>query len=65
MAMPTISVNDREVVLVSGYELKPAETAAARATVIILDETNLIRTVKNDNDAVAFGYVSGRWIPAA
>lgn len=65
MAMPTISVNDRKVVLLSGFENVPADTNTAKPRVVIRDETSLIRTVKNDNEAVAFGYVSGRWVAVA
>ena len=68
MAMPTISVNDRKVVLLSGFDRMPQEAGTPRGVkphVVIRDEKSLIRSVENDNDAVAFGYVHGRWVAVA
>ncbi len=72
MAFPTISVSDREIVLLNGFELahgaEPAEQGDVTSThpgVVILDEVELLRSIRNDNDAVAFGYLAGRWVSAA
>ncbi|OYW54890.1 MAG: hypothetical protein B7Y80_10710 [Hyphomicrobium sp. 32-62-53] len=68
MALPTVSIDNRDIILLSGFE---TVTAAANGTakkpfVVILDERELERSVKNDNsDAVAYGYVAGRWVAVA
>lgn len=65
MALPTIAVSDRKVTLLSGFD----KVAGGRKTVpeqfVIHDEAKLRITVKSDNDAVAFGYVAGKWISVA
>jgi hypothetical protein len=63
MALPTISVDNREIILLSGF--KKVDTEAKKPFFVILDERELVRSVKNDNDAVAYGYVAGRWVAVA
>jgi hypothetical protein len=63
MALPTISVDDREIILLSGFTKVDTETK--KPFFVILDERELVRSVKNDNDAVAYGYVAGRWVAVA
>ncbi len=65
MALPTISIDNREIILVSGFETVATGTNAKKPFLVILDERQLERSVKNDNDAVAYGYVAGRWIAVA
>lgn len=69
MALPTISIDNREIILLSGFE-KVQELASGTNSknpfVVIFDERQLEREVKNDNnDAVAYGYVAGRWVAVA
>ncbi len=68
MALPTVSIDNREIILLSGFETVTAETSGTtkKPFVVILDERQLERSVKNDNsDAVAYGYVAGRWVAVA
>ena len=68
MALPTVSIDNREIILLSGFETVTSVTSgtAKKPFVVILDERELERSVKNDNtDAVAYGYVAGRWIAVA
>ncbi len=68
MALPTIEVSDRNIVLLSGFEnaiVSAAQKSKATPRVIIRDEEDLKRSVRRHRDAVAFGYVAGKWIVAA
>ena len=68
MALPTVSIDNRDIILLSGFETVTTEAigVSKKPFVVILDERQLERSVKNDNsDAVAYGYVAGRWIAVA
>ena len=69
MALPTVSIDNREIILLSGFQKVPelsSGTISKNAFVVIFDERQLEREVKNDNnEAVAYGYVAGRWIAVA
>ncbi len=65
MALPKVTVRDREVVLLSGFERPKREQETPRSVLVIRDEDKLRRSVMKDRDAVAFGYVAGRWIASA
>lgn len=68
MALPTVSIDNRDIILLSGFETVTAAASgqSKKPFVVILDERELVRSVKNDNsDAVAYGYVAGRWVAVA
>jgi hypothetical protein len=68
MALPTVSIDNRDIILLSGFETvgSASNGSAKKPFVVILDERELERSVKNDNsDAVAYGYVAGRWVAVA
>ncbi len=68
MALPTVSIDNRDIILLSGFETVISAKSGLSKTpfVVILDERELERSVKNDNsDAVAYGYVAGRWVAVA
>ncbi len=66
MALPRVVVRDRQVVLLSGFETThDKKRDNAPDDIVIREEEKLQRSVQKDRDAVAFGYVSGRWIAAA
>ena len=66
MALPRVVVRDRQVVLLSGFETTHDDKRNTASDVfVILEEGKLRRSVQKERDAVAFGYVSGRWIAAA
>jgi hypothetical protein len=67
MACPKIEVRGKRVILLSGYH---DSVDAARASVVIKNgdvkaAEQLLQSAKRHPDAVAFGYVAGRWVPAA
>ena len=67
MACPKIEVRGRRVILLSGYY----DAVKAARPQVVLDEgdvrqADLLRqSARLHPDAVAFGYVAGRWVPAA
>jgi hypothetical protein len=67
MACPKIEVRGKRVILLSGFH---DSVDAARTAVVIRDTDvkaaeELRQSAKLHPDAVAFGYVAGRWVPAA
>jgi hypothetical protein len=67
MACPTIKILGKSVILLSGFRDVLRDTKRAR--VIKSDDINsaeaLSTSAKRHPDAVAFGYVAGRWVPVA
>ncbi len=67
MACPKIEVRGKRVILLSGF----CDTVdAGRTSVMIRDidvkaAEQLQQSARRHPDAVAFGYVAGRWVPAA
>ncbi len=67
MACPKIEVRGKRVILLSGYH---ASINSARPAVEIKEDDvkaaeELRQSARLHPDAVAFGYVAGRWVPAA
>jgi hypothetical protein len=67
MACPRIEVRGKRVILLSGFR---DSVDAARPSVVIKDADvksaeQLQQSARRHPDAVAFGYVAGRWVPAA
>jgi hypothetical protein len=65
MALPKVDMHGKQVILLSGFD---NETKSARSTVraITIDsEKKLSQAALRNPDAVAFGFVAGKWIPAA
>jgi hypothetical protein len=67
MACPSIEVRGKRVILLSGFG---DSVDARRASVVIKNgdvkaAEQLQQSAKRNPDAVAFGYVAGRWVPAA
>jgi len=61
MSCPTVALEDKKVILLSGFE----KTRSATKPFSIKAKKELEEAVKRHRDAVAFGYVSGKWVPAA
>jgi hypothetical protein len=59
MAFPTLTIDEKKIILLSGFENR------ADKRVVITAREKLEEASKKHRDAVAFGYVSGKWIPAA
>jgi hypothetical protein len=59
MSYPTIDIGKKKIILLSGFERTRGTNLAITA------KEQLKEAVKRHDDAVAFGYVSGMWIPAA
>ena len=65
MAFPRIVVREREVILLSGFDEKSADRSRASRAVTVHAEGELLRSAILHRDAVAFGYVEGRWMASA
>jgi len=61
MPYPTVDLDKRKVILLSGFE----ETRSASKPLSIKAKRQLEEAAKKHRDAVAFGYVSGTWVPSA
>lgn len=60
MSYPTIRIDQKNLILLSGFEKKNGKRDL---TIQACDQ--LEQAAKKHADAVAFGYVAGRWMPAA
>ncbi len=56
---PLIQIDEKRIVLLSGFRSEPDKR------VVVTEKEELEAAAKRHDDAVAFGYVSGRWMPAA
>jgi len=61
MSYPTINIDQKTVILLSGFERK----RGAKKLLVVEARDKLERAAKRHGDAVAFGYVAGKWVPAA
>ena len=69
MAFPTVIIQNRTVILLSGFDPPPGFPSVAieeqTPAVFVVDWEQLVEAVKADCDGVAFGYTEGRWRAAA
>ena len=67
MSCAVVKVLGKQIILLNGYHVGPRSTFAKSA--IKPPKVDAIRKLrqcsKKNPDAVAFGYVAGRWVPAA
>ena len=61
MSYPTINIGNKKIILLSGFE----RACGANKTLAITAKDQLEAAAEKHCDAVAFGYVSGMWVPAA
>ena len=59
MSFPLIQVDEKKIILLSGFRSEPDER------IVVTARNELEAVAKRHGDAVAFGYVAGRWMPAA
>ena len=59
MSFPLIQIDEKKIILLSGFQSEPGKR------VVVTEKRELEAAAKRHGDAVAFGYVSGRWMPAA
>ncbi len=59
MSFPLIQIDEKKIILLSGFRSEPDKR------VVVTARNELEAATKRHSDAVAFGYVSGRWMPAA
>jgi hypothetical protein len=59
MACPSLITDDKKVILLSGFECEAGKLTAVTA------KRELVKAAKQHREAVAFGYVAGKWRPAA
>ena len=64
MPFPRVKVGGRVVILLSGFD-RPFKGNAGVVPFKIHEFDSLNKSVEKHADAVAFGYVAGRWLPAA
>ena len=65
MSYPKVEVCGRVVVLLTGFD-RAAKSGARGATIFKIHALDkLEQSAQRHTDAVAFGYVLGRWLPAA
>ncbi|WP_139247074.1 hypothetical protein [Hyphomicrobium sp. NDB2Meth4] len=67
MACPKIEVRGKRVILLSGFHdvVKAARPQAVLGECDVKQVDGLHQSARLHPDAVAFGYVAGRWVPAA
>jgi hypothetical protein len=61
MSYPTINIQQKKVILLSGFERE----RGAKRPLVIKAMAQLELAARKHSDAVAFGYVAGKWMPAA
>ena len=61
MSYPTVEIDQKKIILLSGFE----RACGAKQSLAITAKDQLEEAAKRHRDAVAFGYVSGMWMPAA
>jgi hypothetical protein len=59
MACPSLMIEDKKIILLSGFESEAGKLTAVTA------KRELVEAAKEHREAVAFGYVAGKWRPAA
>jgi hypothetical protein len=65
---PTVEITGRRVFLLSGFRTLLKSHSSKRfmpGSIQIEDLGELRRSANKHPDAVAFGYVAGRWVPGA
>lgn len=61
MSFPKLDLDERKIILLSGFELQQEK----QVPFTIRSKEELEKAVSKHRDAVAFGYVSGKWMPGA
>ena len=67
MACPKIEVRGKRVILLSGFHdaVKAARPQVVLGEADVKEADGLRQSARLNPDAVAFGYIAGRWVPAA
>ena len=65
MSLPRIYLREREVILLSGFKRDMKARPADTAPFDVSARDELQQLAVRYPDAVAFGYVAGKWRPAA
>lgn len=61
MSCPKLELKNKTVILLSGFTREPLN----KRSINIKDKSKLEDAAAENKDAVAFGYVCGKWHPAA
>ena len=61
MSYPTVNIDKKKIILLSGF----ARRRDTNSPLSVTDKKQLEAATKIHRDAVAFGYVAGKWMPAA
>ena len=67
MACPKIEVRGKRVILLSGFHdtVKAARPQVVLGEADVKEADGLRQSARLNPDAVAFGYIAARWVPAA
>jgi hypothetical protein len=67
MACPKIEVRGKRVILLSGFHdtVKSARPQVVLGADDVKEAAQLQQSARLHPDAVAFGFIAGRWVPAA
>jgi hypothetical protein len=67
MACPKIEVRGKRVILLSGFHdtVKAARPQVVLGESVVKEADGRRQAARLNPDAVAFGYIAGRWVPAA
>lgn len=65
MALPSIVVRGKKVILLSGFKNDDKGTGESRQGVVVDAKDKLVLAAKRNPDAVAFGYIAGEWVASA
>ena len=65
MACPVVKILGRKIILLSGYHNSPQATFSTKNAPKVDEIRKLRQCSRRHTDAVAFGFVAGRWVPAA
>lgn len=65
MAFPKVIVDGKEIILLSGFQNWPKGSESDCNITEICGIDKLRESVKRHPDAVAFGWLAGKWVPSA
>jgi hypothetical protein len=66
MACPKVLLRGRTIILLSGFRNRPSARGKLASKLLKIDALKQLRQSASRNpDAIAFGYVAGKWLPAA
>lgn len=65
MPYPTIDLNEKKIILLSGYQRPTGEGGEKDKGISVVAMDKLRKEAERHQDAVAFSFISGKWVAAA